>query len=173
MNEGKTSVILFTENVRKDIKKEHFKEFEKVAQEEFDNFKSDAERTLFIVSGVSFGIQIRLAHTLGAQSSTLPAVYIFKPKTHERGLKYKMSLGSDEKITAQKVRDFINDYKEGNMPQDYKSEPIPVFETPTSQVRQIVGLNYYETINDPKKDVFVAYMSSYCRTCEDLIQVWE
>merc|ERR1719410_2419772 len=92
-------VINFTEDVRKDIKKEHFKEFEKVAQEEFNNFKSDDERTLFIVSGVSFGIQIRLAHTLGAQNSTLPAVYIFKPKTHERGHKYKMSLGPDEKIT--------------------------------------------------------------------------
>eukprot|EP00353_Schmidingerella_taraikaensis_P011460 CAMPEP_0185569278 /NCGR_PEP_ID=MMETSP0434-20130131/1951_1 /TAXON_ID=626734 ORGANISM="Favella taraikaensis, Strain Fe Narragansett Bay" /NCGR_SAMPLE_ID=MMETSP0434 /ASSEMBLY_ACC=CAM_ASM_000379 /LENGTH=190 /DNA_ID=CAMNT_0028184017 /DNA_START=94 /DNA_END=666 /DNA_ORIENTATION=- len=56
MEEGRTSVILFTPNVNKDRQLDYFKEFEKVAREHFENLTSDQERLLFVVSGTTFGI---------------------------------------------------------------------------------------------------------------------
>ena len=57
------------------------------------------------------------------------------PKEHERGDKFRMPLLPGEKITSEKVRNFVNDYKEGRLGQDYKSEPKPAFVTPPMQVR--------------------------------------
>lgn len=57
MEEGRTSVVLFTPNVRKDRELEYFKEFEKVANDEFKKFDGDDDkRIFFIASGTSFGI---------------------------------------------------------------------------------------------------------------------
>ena len=57
MEQGRTSVVLFTSNVRKDSNLDYFKAFEEIAEEEHANFTgNDLERTLFVASGTSFGI---------------------------------------------------------------------------------------------------------------------
>ena len=74
-------------------------------------------------------------------------------------LKFKLQIDSPEQLSSQKIYEFLQDYREGNLWQDFKSEPVPAFLTPRMQVREIVGLKWYETIHDDSMDVFVAYIS--------------
>lgn len=56
MDEGRTSVILFTPNIAKDKKQPYFLEFQKVANSLFAESESEEDRLLFVASGISWGI---------------------------------------------------------------------------------------------------------------------
>ena len=53
MNEGRTSIILFTNNPNIDQDRNYFKAFEEVA---IRNFGQEEDPILFVTSGVSYGI---------------------------------------------------------------------------------------------------------------------
>ena len=81
MNEDRTSVILFTENVPRDRVKSYFKEYEQLAHDMYNAHDyNDEDRLLFVTSGISFGIQIRLADFSGVTEEDLPALFIIKPR---------------------------------------------------------------------------------------------
>lgn len=57
------------------------------------------------------------------------------------------------------IRRFFQDYKEGKIPPELKSEPDP---EQNHKVYTIVGDTWKKVTQDPKKDVFVMVYSAEC-----------
>ena len=173
MQMERTSIILFTNNVNRDRVKPYFLEFEKAANEAFGTFERKEDELLFVTSGVSFGIQIRIAEVFGAREEELPALYVMQPSADTITKKWRYTAGPVEDLTVEKVRSFINDFRAGNLTREYKSEPVPEKASGPKEVRKIVGKTWHQEINDPKKELLVAHMSEFCRKCRDLEEVWQ
>ena len=171
MQEERTSLVMFTNNVNRDKVKPFFMEYEKAAHEMFGTFEK-GEELLFVVSGISFGIQIRIAEVVGAKEEDLPALYMMQPKKDAMTEKWKFTDGSVEDLTVEKVRSFINDFRNSNLMRVYKSEPAPETVSGPKEVKKIVGQTWAAEVNDSTKDVFVLYISEYCRECRDLEEPW-
>ena len=130
--------------MNKDSVKPYFQEYEKAAHEMFNAPKKpDEEKLLFVVSGTSYGIQIRLAEVVGVrEDSELPALYIIKTKKDAMTEKWRYTPEagtSVEDLTQEKVRGFINDFKNGTVERVYKSQRVPDPETHPKEIRRIVG----------------------------------
>ena len=171
MQEDRTSLVLFTNNPHRDANKPYFLEYEKAAHTMFGTFEPGQE-LLFVTSGVSFGIQIRMAEVVGVKEDDLPALYVMQ--THKDALTKKWKYVDEpvEELTEEKVRSFINDFRNGTAQRIYKSEAIPDTISGPKEVRKIVGKNWVTEVNDPTKDVFVLYVSEFCRACRDLEEPW-
>jgi len=123
----------------------------------------------FVTSGVSFGIQIRLADFIGINSdSDLPQLYIVTPELEGVAKKYKYSDEPVEELTNEKVRNFLNDFRSERLERIFKSRPIPDVVTPPNKVREVVGQTWERDVMDPSRDVFVTYVSPFCRECREL-----
>lgn len=157
-------MVLLVNNVNRDMESNYAKAFEEVASEEFGS------EIIFVVSGISYGIQIRLAELLGVSKdrTDLPLLFIMTPKETQPTVKYQYSSGSVEDLDSEKLRNFINDFNNDKLARFYKSQPAPKEITPPSEVRTLVGHTWERDVMDPSKDVLVAYMSTYCRDCAEL-----
>ena len=172
MQEQRTSLILFTSNPNRDRIKPYFLEYEKAAHEMFSTTASKEDKLLFVVSGVSYGIQVRLAEVVGIREDELPALFVIRTKKDAMTEKWRYTGNDVEELTVEKVRGFINDFREGNVERVYKSERVLDKEPGPREVRRIVGKTWDKTVNDPKKEVFVAIISEFCRACRDLEETW-
>ena len=81
--------------------------------------------------------------------------------------------GPIEELTAQKIRDFIEDFRNDKLELVFKSEDVPEKVTGPKEVRKIVGKSWASEVLDSTKDVFVAFTSNHCRACRDLDQIWK
>ena len=88
MNQNKVSLILFTNNINRDKGKSYFKEFQSVSREMFGTFEKEEDEILFVASGASYGIQIRLSEFVGVKESDLPALFIVQPMVDAMTLRY-------------------------------------------------------------------------------------
>ena len=174
MQEQRTSLILFTSNVNRDRVKPYFLEYEKAAHEMFSTTASQEDKLLFVVSGVSYGIQIRLAEVVGVREDDLPALYVIQTKKDAMTEKWRYSANDAdvEELTVEKVRGFIKDFRDGKVERVYKSERVLDKEQGPREVRRIVGKTWESTVMDPKKEVFVAIISEFCRACRELEETW-
>ena len=168
MNESRTSIVLFTTNANRDRVTPWYKVFEKKAKEMFNTFESEDDELLFVTSGASFGIQIRLATFVGAEDKDLPALYVVTPLAEGKSEKYKYTGGAVEDLTEDKLNDFIKDFRAGTLTRIYKSQPVPPKEKSTQVMHTLVGQTHNDFVFDKTQDVFVAYMSEHCRTCKEL-----
>lgn len=103
----------------------------------------------------------------------MPALYIVKTKKDAMTEKWKYSAGPVEDLTDEKVRGFINDFRNGTAERIYKSERVPEKESGPKEIRKIVGKTWEKNIMDPKNEYFVAIISEFCRACRDLQASWE
>ena len=82
---------------------------------------NDDEKLIFVTSGVSTGIQLRLADFVGVTEKDVPALFIVKQNPQKPGQAYKYKLpqkgtkqdditSSSSAMTEDKMRNFINDY---------------------------------------------------------------
>ena len=110
--------------MNRDRVKPYFLEYEKAAHEMFNLESTIEEKLLFVVSGISYGIQIRLAEVVGVREDDLPALYVIKTKKDAMTEKWRYN-GSVEDLIVEKVRGFINDFRSGAVERVYKSEPVP------------------------------------------------
>ena len=59
-----------------------------MAREMFGTFEKEEDEILFVASGASYGIQIRIAEYVGVKESDLPALFFVQPMLDAMTLRY-------------------------------------------------------------------------------------
>jgi protein disulfide-isomerase A1 len=135
-------------------------------------FKQAAEKfkgeILFVVSGVTEGIQQRLGEFIGVEEKNLPTLRLLDPAENMK--KYSYS-GKTEDITLESLKSFIDDFKGKKLQPFLKSEEIPA-ET-SDPLKIIVGKNFQQTVLDSDDDVFIKFYAPWCGHCKKLAPIWE
>jgi len=122
-----------------------------------------------VTSGVSEGIQQRLADFIGVTKSDLPTLRILDPSKDMA--KYTSTVVVDETLTVDSISSFLTEFKDGKLEPFLKSEPIP--ETQDGPVTVVVGKSFESIVKDPTKDVLVKYYAPWCGHCKKLAPIWD
>ena len=119
-------------------------------------------KLLFATSGVSEGIQVRVAEYLGIEKDTLPTVIIigFEPSGIS---KFRFS-GDHAKFSSDEITAFVDNWKAGKLEKFLKTEEIP--ETNDEPVKVVVGKNFNELVRDSDDDVLLEFYAPWCGHCK-------
>lgn len=123
---------------------------------------------LFVTSGVTDGIQSRLAEFLGVTEADTPTLRLISPS--DTMLKYVYE-GDVKGMSVADIEAYIADFKAGKLSPHLKSEPIP--EDNGDALTVLVGKNWADVVQDPSKDVLVKYYAPWCGHCKALAPVWD
>lgn len=137
--------------------------FNKVFEDAANQLKG---QILFVTSGVSEGIQSKLADFIGVTKADLPTLRLLDPAAEMA--KYKFE-GSPADITVESLQAYLNDFKGGKLTPFLKSEPVPETQ---GAVTTVVGTTYKEIVMDPTKDVLVKFYAPWCGHCKKLAPIW-
>ena len=124
---------------------------------------------LFVTSGVTDGIQSRLAEFIGVTSADMPTLRLISPE--ESMLKFVWE-GDVSSMTVDNVKSFVSDFKAGNLKPHLKSAARPEADT-VDGLTTLVGSSFEELVNDASKDVLVKYYAPWCGHCKALAPVWD
>ena len=124
---------------------------------------------LFVTSGVSEGIQSRLAEFVGVESGDMPTVRLISPE--ESMLKYLYE-GDAKSMSGDDISKFLADFKAGSLKPHLKSEDIPEPAT-VDGLTVLVGKSWDDVVKDASKDVLVKYYAPWCGHCKALAPVWD
>lgn len=122
---------------------------------------------LFVTSGVTEGIQGRLAEFMGIDEFQVPTLRIMDPEMK----KYSYP-GSIHQMTVESLSAFIEDFQQGKLQPHLKSQEIPD-EDASKSVRTLVGKNFKEIVLDSGKEVFVKFYAPWCGHCKTMAPIWE
>lgn len=129
--------------------------------------KTHKGKILFSHSGISEGIQERLAEFMGVTQADLPVLRIIMPADMK---KFQMP-GKVSELTVESLGTYIQDVLDGKVKPFLKSEK-PVDNT-GKPVTVVVGENFEEIVKDTNKDVLVKYYAPWCGHCKKLAPVWD
>jgi len=124
---------------------------------------------LFVTSGVSEGIQSRLAEFIGVTKEDMPTLRVISPE--ETMLKYVYE-GDASALSVDEIGKFVKDFKAGSLKPHLKSAARPEADT-VEGLTTIVGSSWDEIVGDASKDVFVKYYAPWCGHCKALAPVWD
>jgi protein disulfide-isomerase A1 len=122
----------------------------------------------FVTSGVTEGIQARLAEFVGVGSEDMPTLRLIDPR--DQLLKFVWS-GDVKSLSADDVSAFVKSFKDGELKPHLKSEEVP--EDNSGALTTIVGKNWEEVVGDETKDVLIKYYAPWCGHCKALAPTWE
>jgi protein disulfide-isomerase A1 len=122
---------------------------------------------LFVVSGVSEGIQQRLAEFIGVDESHVPTIRILDPT----GMKKFLFEGKTESISVDALTEMVNDFKSGSLQPFLKSQDIPADNS--EPVKVVVGKNFKQVVIDNDNDVFIEFYAPWCGHCKKLSPIWD
>ena len=123
---------------------------------------------LFVVSGVSDGIQQRLGEFIGVEEASLPTIRILDPANNMKKFTFP---GRIESLTLDAITQFINDFKSGSLQPFLKSEEIPADNS--QPVKVVVGKQFNEIVIDNDNDVFIEFYAPWCGHCKKLAPEWD
>jgi protein disulfide isomerase len=129
--------------------------------------KTHKGKVLFSHSGISEGIQERLAEFMGVTQADLPVLRIIMPAEMK---KFQMP-GKVSELTVESLGTYVQDVIDGKVKPFLKSEK-PVDNT-GKPVTVVVGENFEEIVKDTNKDVLVKYYAPWCGHCKKLTPVWD
>jgi len=158
---GQRRPALFLFRSKSDANSDYSKVFEQASS----NLKG---QILFVVSGVTEGIQQRLGEFIGVDEKSLPTLRLLDPADNMK--KFTFS-GSVESLTVEQVQQFVDDFKNKNLQPFLKSEEVPP-ET-SDALKIIVGKSFNKVVLDNDNDVFVKYYAPWCGHCKKLAPIWE
>ena len=153
-----SALILFTEE--KDT--EYQKAFADAA-------KALQGQILFVTSGVSDGIQARLAEFIGVESADTPSLRLIEPGQSMRKFLFE---GDAKALTSADVEKFVGDFKAGSLKPHLKSEDVPEPQT-VDGLTTLVGKTWDDVVKDGSKDVLVKYYAPWCGHCKALAPTWD
>jgi len=139
--------------------------YSKVFEQASSNLKG---QILFVVSGVTEGIQQRLGEFIGVDEKSLPTLRLLDPADNMKKFTYG---GSLDTLTVEDVQKFVDDFKNKNLQPFLKSEEIPP--QTGDALKIIVGKNFNQVVLDNDNDVFVKYYAPWCGHCKKLAPIWE
>jgi protein disulfide-isomerase A1 len=131
-----------------------------------DAAKAHKGKMLFSYSGVSDGIQERLAEFVGVTAADLPTLRALQPAD----MKKFVWDGDLAALSVDAIGTWIDDVTAGRAAPHLKSEEPPA-EQGDNVV--IVGKEYAKIVKDASKDVLVKYYAPWCGHCKKLAPVWE
>lgn len=152
----RSALILFTEETDSDAQKTFFEAANELEGE-----------ILFVQSGVTDGIQSRLAEFVGVEKADLPTVRLIDPAENLRKFVYS---GDAATINVEQIKTFVNDFKTDKLEVHLKSEEIPETQ---GAVTKLVGKQWAQIVTDTSKDVLVEYYAPWCGHCKKLAPIWE
>lgn len=155
----KSAIFLFRSNSDAD------KSFSKIFAEAASSLKGSI---LFVVSGVTEGIQQRLGEFIGVGEGNLPTIRILDPANNMK--KYTFD-GKAESITVESLTQFVNDFKDGKLSPFLKSEDIPAENN--EPVKVVVGKNFKQIVTDNDNDVLIEFYAPWCGHCKKLAPIWD
>jgi protein disulfide-isomerase A1 len=124
-------------------------------------------KMLFSYSGVSGGIQERLAEFMGVTADQLPTLRAILPAD----MKKFQSPTAAADLTVENIGQFLDDVLSGAIKPHLKSEPVPTQDD--TGVTVIVGTEFESIVKDTTKDVLVKYYAPWCGHCKKLAPIWE
>ena len=123
---------------------------------------------IFVVSGVTEGIQQRLGEFIGVTESSLPTIRILDPSN---GMKKFTFGGKIENLSVQGIKEFVHDFKSGSLQPFLKSEEIPAENG--EAVKTVVGKNFKQVVIDNDNDVLMEFYAPWCGHCKKLTPIYE
>ena len=124
---------------------------------------------LFVTSGVTEGIQSKLAEFVGVSASDMPTMRLVHPAESMQKYVYE---GDASALTGDDVAKFISDFKAGNLQPHLKSQDVSAATT-VDGLTIVVGKTWNDVVADPSKDVLVKYYAPWCGHCKSLAPIWE
>ena len=118
-----------------------------------------------IKTGITEGLETRLAEYIGVTAADLPTVRITDTRVDMK--KYNFS----GEITAENIKQFVNDWLDGKLKQSLKSEEIPAEQT--EDVYVLVGKSFDSVVLDETKDVLVKFYAPWCGHCKKLAPIYD
>jgi len=118
-----------------------------------------------IKTGVTQGLETRLAEYIGVTAADLPTIRIADTRSDLK--KYTMS----GEINATNVLKFVEDWLSGKLSATLKSQEIPA--TQDEAVIVLVGKSFDQIVMDPTKDVLVEFYAPWCGHCKKLAPIYE
>lgn len=153
--EQKPAVFLFIDNKVEEHQKIS-KTFEKAA-------KSGKGKIYFATSGVTSGIQQRLAEFVGVTKENLPRLMIVG--FNDEGVDKFIFDGDMNSLTEEDVDKFVTRFGKGELSKFLKSEDEP--ETQEGPVTVIVGKNFNKIVGHDD-DVLIEFYAPWCGHCKAL-----
>ena len=155
----KAALFLFKEQGDND------KKFVEVFTEAANKLKGEI---LFVVSGVSEGIQQRLGEFIGVEQHQLPTLRLLDPANNMKKFTYA---GKLDELTVDAVSKFIQDFKAGAIEPFLKSQEIPADNS--APLKTLVGKNFNDLVMNSEDDVFIKFYAPWCGHCKKLAPIWE
>jgi protein disulfide-isomerase A1 len=138
-------------------------EHKKLVETYKESAQANKGRIFFSYSGVTEGIQQRLAEFVGVTTENLPRLMIVA--FNAQGVDKYVYEGDVSSLTGDEVDKFLSTYEDGTLEKYLKSEDVP--ESDDAPVKTVVGKNFKEIVGGDK-DVLLEFYAPWCGHCKAL-----